>query len=299
MRIDDVLLAKLAVAVEKFGGAREFSQRSGINAANISRYLSGKISSVSDRNWEKLAPWLEESWPGQENFSETEVVRASAELSEFLRTRMKFCGINDVETLRRRINHSCYELLRLQICGKLNWFSHTLATVLDALDITTEQTPLSPAERRIVDNARMKRGGAGIMRLLPVISGCSCGDAPGYVAGLTSATVPPVPVPLDDERDLRAFQLCGKMMEPGLSDRDIVVVEAVEDIFVLAEGVLVVMRYTEGSSGSTLLRCGRFHRIGSDSILLSCDAPAGKPVCIALDAISWCAVIRQRISNFS
>ena len=69
MKIDDALRVKLVKAVEKAGGAKEFSRQCGINAANISRYLRGVISSIKDDNWEKLAPFLENTESAGRAFS--------------------------------------------------------------------------------------------------------------------------------------------------------------------------------------------------------------------------------------
>ena len=85
MRIDDSLRAKLVRAVEKAGGAREFSLKCGVNAANISRYLNRKISSINDDNWEKLAPFLEEAAPvSPESGNNEGFITSTPELSEFI-----------------------------------------------------------------------------------------------------------------------------------------------------------------------------------------------------------------------
>ena len=55
MKITDTLREEIGRAVKRSGGAGEFARRCGIDAANISRYLSGRVNSISDANWEKLA----------------------------------------------------------------------------------------------------------------------------------------------------------------------------------------------------------------------------------------------------
>ena len=54
MKITDELRERIRIAVEQTGGANEFARHCGIDAANISRYLSGRVKSISDDNWEKL-----------------------------------------------------------------------------------------------------------------------------------------------------------------------------------------------------------------------------------------------------
>ena len=63
MKITDTLRERLRLAAERAGGAGEFARRCGIDAANISRYLSGRVKSISDANWEKLARFLEPQTP--------------------------------------------------------------------------------------------------------------------------------------------------------------------------------------------------------------------------------------------
>ena len=58
MKVTQDLINRLREAVEKCGGAVDLARKSGVDAANISRYLNGKVNSISDDNWAKLAPFL-------------------------------------------------------------------------------------------------------------------------------------------------------------------------------------------------------------------------------------------------
>ena len=167
MKIDDALRAKLADAVDKAGGAREFSLQCGINAANISRYLRGIICSIKDDNWEKLAPYLDNEKTGNtDSFLNTDMVRSTPELTEFITSKMKILRIRNIEQLRLRMNFSNYESLRRQMSGKLNWFADTIARVFETLEIDSADAPVSANERRLIDHAAMKRQGTGVMRML-------------------------------------------------------------------------------------------------------------------------------------
>ncbi|MBR7107302.1 MAG: hypothetical protein IKC89_02680 [Lentisphaeria bacterium] len=299
MRIDDSLRAKLVSAVEKAGGAREFSLKCGVNAANISRYLNRKISSINDDNWEKLAPFLEEAPPVRPDGGNNEgFISSTPELSEFILARMKSCGIASVEELRVKINCSSYQQLRWQISGRLNWFADTLGQVIEVLDIEPDTLPVTPRERRIISHAMMKRGISGVMRMLPVIGGCMCGNFADIESGLSRGTAHPVPVPMDDRRDLRAFLLSGTMMEPTLLNGDIVVTEVADDLFQIPDNMLTVLRFTDEFSPKTRLCCGRFHLLAGKSVILSFDHPGGGFIHIPVSCISWSAIIRYRISDF-
>ena len=176
VKIDDALRAKLADAVDKAGGAREFSLRCGINAANISRYLRGVTQCIKDDNWEKLAPYLDNERTGNTHSGiNADIVKSTPELTEFIFSKMKSLRIRNIEQLRQRMNFSSYESLRRQMSGKLNWFADTIARVFETLEIDSADAPVSANERRLIDHAAMKRQGTGVMRMIPVIMGLEDG----------------------------------------------------------------------------------------------------------------------------
>lgn len=300
MRIDDFLRAKLVKAVEEAGGAHEFSLRCGVNAGNISRYLSGKISSINDNNWEKLSPFLEDGTISHlESAGESEFIRSTPELAEILQHRMKERGIVNIEELRLKINGSSYEQLRRQMCGKLNWFSDTLGAVAEALELEISRLPLSPPEKQIIERAMMKRGSRGIMRLLPVIGGCFCALTPGADGVPELKTAKQVPVAQDDRRNLRAFKLSGSLMEPTLLDSDIVIVEVADDPGKIPANALVVVRLREEFAAESWLCCGRFHLYPDQSVVISFDFPGGGIIRIPAECVCWSGIVRHRISDFS
>ena len=291
MKIDDALRVKLVEAVEKSGGARAFSLRCGINAANISRYQRGLVHSINDDNWEKLAPFLGIS-PGNDGFvtdKEKDVIIATPELTAFIAARMKSLRIRNVEKLRKKINFSSYEILRRQLSGKLNWFADTLSRVVEVLDLNTADLPLSDAERRLLDHAAMKRQGSGMVRVLPVLAGIESGKL--SIDGK-------VPVPLDDERDLRAFRISGRAMSPVLLPGDVVIAETVASSYALPENSLVVIRFTDQASGEERWACRRCRHLIGCPLILSADDSSGELIPVFPADVIWCGVIRQRISYF-
>ncbi|MBR2372993.1 MAG: helix-turn-helix domain-containing protein [Lentisphaeria bacterium] len=54
MKLNIGLVHALAKAAERLGSAAELGKKSGIDPASISRYLNGKVRSLSDDNWNKL-----------------------------------------------------------------------------------------------------------------------------------------------------------------------------------------------------------------------------------------------------
>jgi hypothetical protein len=54
MKLNGTIILALNRAAEKWGGVGNLGQKTGLSPSNISRYLSGKVRTVSDDNWLKL-----------------------------------------------------------------------------------------------------------------------------------------------------------------------------------------------------------------------------------------------------
>ena len=291
MKIDDALRAKLVEAVEKSGGAKAFSLCCGINPANISRYQRGLVHSINDDNWEKLAPFLGIN-PGEGGFvtdNENDVITTSPELTAFIADRMRSLRIRNVEKLRKKINFSSYEILRRQLSGKLNWFADALSRVMEVLKVDASELPLSDAERRLLDHAALKRQGSLTMKVLPVLGGIENGKL--FIDGK-------VPVPLDDDRDLRAFRIAGSAMQPVLMPGDVVIAETVASSYALPENSLVVIRFTDQATGEERWACRRCRHLIGCPLILSGDDSSGELIPVFPGDVIWCGVIRRRISDF-
>ena len=102
MKITDDLRDQIRLAVERTGGAGEFARRCGIDAANISRYLSGRVQSISDANWDKLARQLDLKTPA----AAAETITNTPELREFIKDGMMKFGFTTPGELTR---HSGYD----------------------------------------------------------------------------------------------------------------------------------------------------------------------------------------------
>ena len=69
MKLDGSVICALLHAAERCGGAVNLGRRSGVDPSCISRYLRGKVASVSDENWRKLQQFLQTA--GNEPFQGT------------------------------------------------------------------------------------------------------------------------------------------------------------------------------------------------------------------------------------
>ena len=63
MKIDNHLLRDLQNAVKSCGGAGKFAVACKVSASNISRYLNGKVRTISDDNWSKISTFLSPAQP--------------------------------------------------------------------------------------------------------------------------------------------------------------------------------------------------------------------------------------------
>ena len=59
MKLDGAVIRALLTAAERCGGAVNLGRRAGIDPSCISRYLRGKVGSVSDENWKMLRNFLQ------------------------------------------------------------------------------------------------------------------------------------------------------------------------------------------------------------------------------------------------
>lgn len=290
MKIDDALRIRLSEIVGQNGGVKKFAACSGVDAANISRYLRGISRSIKDDNWEKLAPFLENSSKKTSvGRSRTSFIVSSCELTEFITGRMKLARIANVEKLCQRMNFDSYETLRRHISGNLNWPVETLSRVFEVLSVTLEETPLSEAERQLFGKTGDPSGGADTSRTLPVL----CGMENGVLAMDGSIVVSG-----EMRRELRAFRISGDDMMPLLLPGDVVIAEEVGSFDDIPDNALVLVRLNDQDEAQGSMFCRRFRRISGCPALLGSDAPAGEWFTVSAEAVQWCGVVRRRISEF-
>lgn len=300
MRIDEKVLHALKMAVVSAGGAKELALRCGVSASNISRYLSGKVRSITDDCWEKLLPELELPAPGPAPGT----IVNSPELRLFLQREMTRRGISGGGQLCRAAGYDSPHTLERLLAGEINWFPDMLSAVLDALECDRGALPLSAAEKSLLSPPGMFREGALLVRPVPVVDWV---NAASHLEMIGSENVTmrqwdventvTVPVPVGARCGTRAFRVNGISMEPKIVDDDIVLVEPVENLDDVADNKIVVVRFNERSAQSGEVVCKRFRRQTDGSLLLTSDNPAGRIIPLNPVEIGWIGVVVKKISE--
>ncbi|MBQ9803627.1 MAG: LexA family transcriptional regulator [Lentisphaeria bacterium] len=300
MRIDDKILHALKMAVATAGGAKELASRCGVSASNISRYLSGKVRSITDDCWEKLLPVLELPSPGEA----AGTINNTSKLRAFLQQEMSRCGVTSGSQLCRMAGYDSPHTMNRLLAGEINWFPDMLSAVLDALECDRERLPLEPADLELLSPAGLYRAGALLVRPVPVVdwaNAASCLD----MAVSDSVTMGKwdventvtVPVPVGSRCGTRAFRVHGVSMEPKIIDDDIVLVEPVERLEDVPDNKIVVVRFNERSAAGGEVVCKRFRRQPDETLLLTSDNPDGRIIPLSPDEIGWIGVVVKKISE--
>ena len=289
MKIDDALRIRLADVVGQNGGVKKFAACSGVDAANISRYLRGVSRSIKDDNWEKLLPFLENGDKKISAGMRDRFIASGSELTAFISGQMKLARISSVEKLCQRMNFNSYETLRRHISGNLNWPVDTLSRVFEVLSVTPEEAPLTEAERKLFRSADDSICRTEESHSLPVLCGMENG---------TLAMDGSIPVSANTQRELRAFRISGDEMMPLLLPGDVVIAEEVESLDDVPDNALVLVRLNRQDTVPESMLCRRFRRISGYPAVLSSDAPAGEWFPVSSEAVQWCGIVRRRISEF-
>ena len=300
MKLTEDLLAELRSAVAAAGGAGEFARRCGIDAANISRYLSGKVRSVSDDNWTKLAPRL-----GVRPFGHrSDTIANTAALRECIKDAMMNRRLNSAADLNRYIGYDSIHTLDRLLGGQLDWFPDVLSLVFDALDIDPDAAPLTPAERELLVPRGMIREGGQLVRPLPVVAWA---NAAGLLDLVISSGAPTlehwdpdatdtVLSPVGGRKDTIAFRVAGVSMEPVIMDNDVILVEPVRAVDEVPENKIVVAKFTDCAQFPDGVVCKRFHR-QPGGFLLTSDNPAGRIIAFKAGDLAWLGIVVRKITE--
>ncbi len=300
MRIDDRILQALRKAVAQAGDAKELAAKCQVSASNISRYLSGKVKSITDDCWEKLQAVLELPPPP----ATSGTIKNSAALREFIRQKMAENGMNSTEQLRRAIGYDSQTTINRLFNGELNWFPDVLSAVFDVLNCDPADSPLSGSELSMLSPRGLYRDGAMLVRPVPVVEWA---NAASHLESLESDnvimqnwdpdTTPTVPVPADSRRDTRAFKVHGISMEPRILDDDIVLVEPAENLNAIPDNKVVVVRFSEQSNIPEKVVCKRLRKQSPSQMLLTSDNPEGRIIPCSPDDIAWIGIVVKKISE--
>ncbi|MBR7130716.1 MAG: hypothetical protein IKC82_01835 [Lentisphaeria bacterium] len=300
MRIDDHIIHALRKAVTAAGDAKEFALRCGVSASNISRYLSGKVRTITDESWEKLLPFLELT--PQKPAAGT--IANTPELRQFILEAMAKKSLSTPDQLRRFIGYGHSSSFKRIFDGELNWFPDVLSAVFDALECDASHAPLTPGEREMLSPVGLYRDGAMLVRPVPVVEWA---NAASHLEMLESdnvvmdqwdpETTPTVPVPADARRDTRAFRVNGISMEPKILDDDIVLVEPVDNTDDIPDNKIVVVRFNDQSDIPEKVVCKRFRRQNNSQLLLTSDNPEGHIIPFDRSDILWIGIVVKKISE--
>ena len=300
MKITDNLRDRIRVAVERSGGAGEFARRCGIDAANISRYLSGRVKSIGDANWEKLAKQLELQMPAQT----AETIRNTPELREFIKDGMMKFGITTPGELTRISGYDSVSTVTRLLTGELNWFPDMLSLIFNTLELDPVDAPLSPAEREMLLPFGFFRSGGQLVRPIPIVNWANAASSLAQLTASDNTLVrkwdpeytDTVPVPIGGGKDTLAFRVCGISMEPKLSDDDIILVEPVVSLDEVPNNKIVVAKFVENERFPENVVCKRFHR-NNGHLLLTSDNPEGKIISFFPEDLEWIGIVVRKISE--
>ena len=297
MKITKEILEHLRQAVENNGGAVMLSRKSGVDAANISRYLNGKVNSIGDDNWAKLAPFLRES--SSLSTPHTATVSNTPQLRECIKDAMMRKGITTPADLTRCIGYDSVNTMERLLSGKLAWFPDILSLTLTHLEISYDEVPLSSFERELLTPSEIYRSGGVLVRPIPVVNWA---NAASHLSMLQSSdgvdrfwnpeNTETVLVPVGGRRDTIAFKVSGISMEPRICDSDVILVEPAASLESIPSNKVVVARLAPDGD----VVCKRLRRQGDMTILAS-DNPEGRMIPVTAQNIDWIGIVVRRISE--
>ena len=295
------MLDALRKAIRAAGSADSFARKCRIDAANISRYLNGKVHSVGDDNWNKLKPFLTAAAP--ERAERDFTIANTPELRECIKDAMMNRGLRSADDLRRSIGYDSTKSIERLLSGKLNFFPDVLSAIFDALEIDPDDAPLEPAERELLAPRGIYRNdGAMLVRPIPVVDWA---NAAGHLTQLLECDKPvlarwdpdsteTVPAPVGTRRDTQAFRVNGVSMEPTINDGDILFVEPVASAEDIPQNKIVVAKLADEADSPGPVVCKRFSRKG-DGIMLTSDNPAGRSWNVSERQLIWIGVVVRKI----
>ena len=300
MKITDDLRDQIRLAVERTGGAGEFARRCGIDAANISRYLSGRVQSISDANWDKLARQLDLKTPA----AAAETITNTPELREFIKDGMMKFGFTTPGELTRHSGYDSVNTVSRLLAGELNWFPDMLSLIFNSLELDPADAPLKASEREMLLPFGFFRSGGQLVRPIPIVNWANAASSLAQLSASDNTLTrkwnteetETVPGPIGGRKDTLAFRVCGISMEPKLSDDDIILVEPVLSLDEVPNNKIVVAKFIENERFPETVVCKRFHR-NNGHLLLTSDNPEGQIISFNPEDLEWLGIVVRRISE--
>jgi len=303
MKITPAILTALRSAIEVAGGAGEFSRKSGVDPANISRYLSGRVHSINDDNWLKLARFLLPGDPEAPALPRrADIIVNTAALRECIKDAMLERNLPDGAALNRFIGYDSPETLERLLAGKLDWFPEVLSFTLTSLGIRYEDAPLAPGERSLLVPPDMFQEGGRLVRPIPVVDWANAAGHLGILGG-DGATMrhwdpqetETVLSPVGGRQDTLAFRVTGISMEPSLCDGDVILVEPATSPEEVPENKIVVAKFSDTYTPGGCVVCKRLHHREDGTLLLTSDNPSGEIFSCRPADLVWLGRVIRRI----
>ena len=296
MKISDQILTRLQQAVKRAGSAKAFAGICHVSPSNISRYLNRETHTISEDNWEKLAPLL----GGNEPQWQPDGIIHSPELADFLKEKVQAAGFSPADIpslllLKQEIFTDITEKIRL-------WPPALLAALLDILNIDRTRLPISENEKSLLPASGIFAAGSAVMRLLPVreLENNESENIPHAAetfCDCNTCFTGRIPVPADLRTDTKAFHIADNRMQPVLQKGDVILTINIP-LQDLPDGKIVVaaLKNPAGGNNSKLV-CRRFFRKSSTHFVLQSNDPAEANLLLDSDAVHWIALAVRRIST--
>lgn len=311
MKITKEILRALKDIRAAMGDYAELSRRSGVAQSTLSRYVNGTTKSIDDDNWERLkefiVPYLDkvEVIPAGTSSAAklVDTIRNTAELRECIKDAMLRKGIRTATDLRRLIGYDSSNTIERLLSGKLNWFPDVLSAVLDALDISHDDAPISPDERAMLAPEGIYNQGGILTRPIPIVDwanaashiSCLVNNGGTVMQKWDPETTETALAPIESRRNTQAFRVFGESMETTINDGDILFCEQQYSLDDIPGGKVVIVKFNDNSSNAGTVVCKRYRRVG-DIILLVSDNLAGKTFEIKPEEIGWIGVVTGKHS---
>ncbi len=206
----------------------------------------------------------------------------------------KYIGYDSVHTIERLLN------------GKLNWFPDVLSSVLEALDISQDDIPVTPAERLLLLPEGMFRNGGVLVRPLPVVDWANAASHLAMLENCDTAvlrkwdpeSVETIAAPVGTRKDTQVFRIFGESMEPTICDGEIIFCEPQYRLDDIGNGKIVVVKFSEHSANPGTIVCKRFRK-EKDTIMLSSDNARDGKIFTGITPrdIAWIGTVTQKICD--
>ncbi len=236
----------------------------------------------------------------------SDVIMNTPELRLCIKDAMMRKGLTSAAALTKYMGYDSVHTIERLLNGKLNWFPDVLSSVLESLEISHDDAPLTPSERLLLLPEGIFGAGGMLIRPLPVVDWANAACHLETLAGNSNAvmrkwdpeSVETVAAPVGTRKGTQAFRIYGESMEPTINDGEIIFCEPQYKLEDIPNGKIVVVKFSERSPESGSIVCKRLRRDKGAVILSSDNAKEGKIFTgiHPLD-IAWIGIVSKKISD--